>query len=359
MSSPEDQAETTVPTPAVGYAGAMQCPSCGHVADEGSRYCAHCGVAIGPLRTADEERRLVTVMFADVAGFTSRSESLDIEDVGAFLDPFHRLAAAEVERYGGIVAKFIGDGVMALFGASTTHEDDPERCVRASLSIQHELARSRLVDTSTVRVRIGVASGEVLVRYLENGQTDAIGDTVNTAARLEAAAPVDGVIVGEATYKATRGVVRYRPANPILAKGKSNPVAAWVAEAIAETVGDPARRPFLLPADRARWSNFRRLCTVDAPAMGRSLRSSRRPAWESPALFMSWNMPEPGRTRMRGGTTGQRRRMAHRHLSRSLRSCARFLAAIRPLRKANGHDGCRLHFAVSWRGRLPGGSSST
>ena len=219
----------------------MQCPSCGHVADESSRYCAHCGVAVGLLRAADEERRLATVMFADVAGFTSRSESLDIEDVGAFLDPFHQLAATEVERYGGIVAKFIGDGVMALFGASTTHEDDPERCVRASLSIQHELARSRLVDTSTVRVRIGVASGEVLVRYLENGQTDAIGDTVNTAARLEAAAPVDGVIVGEATYKATRGVVRYRPADPILAKGKSNPVAAWVAEAIAETpIGEPA-----------------------------------------------------------------------------------------------------------------------
>lgn len=148
----------------------MQCPSCGHVADESSRYCAHCGVAVGLLRAADEERRLATVMFADVAGFTSRSESLDIEDVGAFLDPFHQLAATEVERYGGIVAKFIGDGVMALFGASTTHEDDPERCVRASLSIQHELARSRLVDTSTVRVRIGVASGEVLVRISKTGR---------------------------------------------------------------------------------------------------------------------------------------------------------------------------------------------
>jgi len=181
-------------------------------------------------------------MFADVAGFTSRSESLDIEDVGAFLDPVHRLAAAEVTRFGGTIAKFIGDGVMALFGAPTTYEDDAERCVRASFAIQEELSRRRLDDESTVHVRIGIATGRVLVRYSESGQVDAVGDTVNTAARLESAAPVDGVIVGSRTYDATRDTVHYRAAAPIVAKGKSVPLVAWVAEAIAE---NPSPTPAL------------------------------------------------------------------------------------------------------------------
>ena len=133
-----------------------------------------------------EERKVVTVLFADVVGFTSRSESLDVEDVGALLEPYHRLVATEVLRWGGTVTKFIGDGVMALFGAPNAHEDDPRRAVRAALAIQSELARQRNRGRhAEVHARIGITTGQVLLRMSGPGQTDAIGDVVNTAARLE------------------------------------------------------------------------------------------------------------------------------------------------------------------------------
>jgi len=108
------------------------CSECGTANTEGMKFCGECGSPLGERRPAREERRVVTVLFADVVGFTSRSESLDVEDVGAFLAPFHRIATEQVEQFGGVIAKFIGDGVMALFGAPVAHEDDSERAVRAA-----------------------------------------------------------------------------------------------------------------------------------------------------------------------------------------------------------------------------------
>jgi len=169
----------------------------------------------------------VTVLFADLVGFTSRAEQMDPEDVRALLSPFYARLRAELERFGGTVEKFIGDAVMALFGAPTGHEDDPERAVRAALAI-----RDWVAGEERIQVRLAVNTGEALVvlgaRPAE-GEGMAAGDVVNTAARLQAVAPVNGILVGERTFRATRAVIEYRQAEPVQAKGKREPVAAWEA----------------------------------------------------------------------------------------------------------------------------------
>jgi class 3 adenylate cyclase/tetratricopeptide (TPR) repeat protein len=174
------------------------------------------------------ERKVVTVLFADLVGFTARSEALDPEDVEAILRPYHDRLRSELERHGGTVEKFIGDAVMALFGAPTTHEDDPERAVRAALAIR-DWAR----EEGELEVRIGVTTGEVLVSLgarPEAGEGMASGDIVNTAARLESAAPANGVLVDESTYRATRDVIDYAEAEPVTAKGKAEPLTVWEAQ---------------------------------------------------------------------------------------------------------------------------------
>src|SRR5918994_2334842 len=147
------------------------------------------------------ERKIVSILFADLVGFTSRAESLDPEDVEAILRPYHDRLRSELERRGGTVEKLIGDAVMAVFGAPVTHEDDPERAVRAALAI-----RDWIRDEGDLQVRIAVTTGEALVALgarPAEGEGMASGDVVNTAARLQSAAPVDGIIVGEQTYRAT------------------------------------------------------------------------------------------------------------------------------------------------------------
>jgi class 3 adenylate cyclase len=174
------------------------------------------------------ERKVVTVLFADLVGFTSRAESLDPEDVDAILRPYHDRLRSELERHGGTVEKFIGDAVMALFGAPVAHEDDPERAVRAALAIR-DWAR----DESELEVRIGITTGEALVALgarTEAGEGMASGDVVNTAARLESAAPVNGILVDETTHRATRDRIAYTEADAVAAKGKSEPVPVWEAQ---------------------------------------------------------------------------------------------------------------------------------
>ena len=169
----------------------------------------------------------MTVLFADLVGFTSRAELLDPEDVRALLSPFYARLRAELERFGGTVEKFIGDAVMALFGAPVTHEDDAERAVRAALAIR-EWARGQ----AQIQVRLGVNTGEALILLgarPSEGEGMAAGDVVNTAARLQAAAPVNGVLVGERTFRETRAVIEYQAAAPVAAKGKREPVPVWEA----------------------------------------------------------------------------------------------------------------------------------
>jgi predicted ATPase/class 3 adenylate cyclase len=182
-----------------------------------------------------EERRVVSVLFVDLVGFTSRAERLDPEDVRDFLTPYLERVRAEVERYGGSVEKFIGDAVMAVFGAPTAYGDDPERAVRAALAIRD------WADEDGLQLRIAVNTGEAIVSLEArpgHGEAMIAGDVVNTAARLQTAAPVGGVLVGADTYASTRAPIEYRPALPVKAKGKDLPVQAWLAVKAVAPVGE-------------------------------------------------------------------------------------------------------------------------
>jgi class 3 adenylate cyclase/tetratricopeptide (TPR) repeat protein len=181
-----------------------------------------------PLRHAEvagRERKVVTVLFADLVGFTARAEQLDPEEIDAILRPYHARLRGELERFGGTVEKFIGDAVMAIFGAPVAHEDDPDRAVRAALAI-----RDWVREQEGLEVRIAVNTGEALVTLDDRSPEEepiAVGDVLNTAARLEAAAPTNAVLVGERTYRATDDAFEYREAEPIEAKGKREPLPAW------------------------------------------------------------------------------------------------------------------------------------
>jgi class 3 adenylate cyclase/tetratricopeptide (TPR) repeat protein len=269
------------------------CRHCGQENPDGFRFCGSCGSPLAPAAVT-EERKVVTVLFADLVGFTGRSERMDVEDVRGTLAPYHALLREQLEHYGGTVEKFIGDAVMALFGAPVAHEDDPERAVRAALAIRAAIDRLNNDDPGLdLHVRVGVNTGEALVVLgadAARGEGMASGDVVNTAARLQAAAPVDGILVGETTYRATDRAVSYRPVEPVTAKGKSRPVPAWEAiEARARLGVDVVQRPttplvgrtaeidLLLDAlRRARAEQAAQLITlVGVPGIGKS-----RLVWE-------------------------------------------------------------------------------
>jgi class 3 adenylate cyclase len=210
------------------YAWRVICAVCGQESPEGFRFCGACGAALDEAPAGPrEERKVVTVLFADLVGFTSRAEQMDPEDVRALLAPYHARLRQELERYGGTVEKFIGDAVMALFGAPLAHEDDPERAVRAALAI-----RDWVREEEQLQIRVAVNSGEALISLgarPEAGEGMASGDVVNTTARLQTAAPVNGVLVGETTYRATRDVIDYVEHEPVEARGKADPIAVWEA----------------------------------------------------------------------------------------------------------------------------------
>ncbi|MDX6516511.1 MAG: hypothetical protein QOH73_2177, partial [Gaiellaceae bacterium] len=259
----------------------MLCPDCGRENAADARFCSACGLRLeGAARR--EERKVVTILFADIVGSTAQAERLDPEDVRAALSSYYARVRSELERYGGTVEKFIGDAVMAVFGAPIAHEDDPERAVRAALAIRDTLAGS------DVEVRIAVHTGEALVALdarAGEGEAMVAGDVVNSAARLQAAAPVNGVLVGEATFRATERLIEYRQAAAVTAKGKAEPIAAWEAVAprarfgvdVDETahtalVGRASELEVLNNAlARARTEGAAQLVTlVGVPGMGKS-----------------------------------------------------------------------------------------
>jgi class 3 adenylate cyclase len=241
-----------------------------------------CGAALTPAAAPSrEERKVVTILFTDLVGSTARAEGLDPEDVRATLSGYYARLRAELERHGGTVEKFIGDAVMAVFGAPVAHEDDPERAVRAALAIRDAIG-------DDLEIRTAVHTGEALValgaRAVE-GEGMVSGDVVNTAARLQSAAPVNGILVGEGTYRATRHVIDYRDAEPVEAKGKSEPISVWEAVAARSRFGSDVEQKLRTPlvgrerergllADalaRARTEESAQLVTlVGVPGIGKS-----------------------------------------------------------------------------------------
>ena len=235
----------------------LKCPSCGAELIPGKRFCGACGATLGggePARAAAppeerpaayrEERRWATVLFADLAGFTSLAERMDPEDVKALAHRCAERLGEEVRRFGGTVVNVMGDAVLAVFGPPVAHEDDAERAVRAGLAIRDcPLPRPGAASESPIQVHVGINTGEVMAGLVgPEGRRDytVMGDAVNTAARLMAAALPGTILVGEETYRATRERVRYREIAPVEAKGKERPVAAWQA---LEAVPLPRARP--------------------------------------------------------------------------------------------------------------------
>jgi class 3 adenylate cyclase/tetratricopeptide (TPR) repeat protein len=224
------------------------CPACGSDNHPEAKFCSECGAALAPA-SARRERKIVTVLFADLVGFTSRAEQMDPEDVQALLSEYHAHVRSELKRLGGTVEKFIGDAVMAVFGAPTAHEDDPERAVRAAI-----LVRDWAQGHDALQVRVGINTGEAVVSLgarPAEGEGMVAGDVVNTAARLQAAAAPNAVLVGGTTYRATTNVIDYREAGDVEAKGKSEPVRAWEAVAARARFGvDVGHRAALVGRQR-------------------------------------------------------------------------------------------------------------
>jgi len=260
------------------------CPSCGAESPPGAKFCIDCGTPLGggtrtasasppspapapaaaqasqgaglfggqlpgagagwgPAASLPEERRNATVLFADLSGYTAVAERLDPEAVKSFVDRALRRLGQEVLRYGGTIDKYIGDNVMAVFGAPVAHEDDPERAVRAGLAMQAAMDEiNKDIEAATgVRfsLRVGINSGEVLAGQVGDGYT-VIGDAVNVASRLQSAARPGSVTVGQTTHRLTRGVIEYDELEPLTLKGKAEPVPAW--EAVRLLVSGTAAR---------------------------------------------------------------------------------------------------------------------
>ncbi|HEU5405487.1 MAG TPA: AAA family ATPase [Gaiellaceae bacterium] len=227
------------------------CSSCGQENPDIARFCLACGASLEAEAPHREERRIVSVVFVDLVGFTSRSEQLDPEDVRAILTPYHATVRDELESFGGVVEKFVGDAVMAVFGAPTSHGDDPERAVRAALAVRDAVAALNAEQPELeLRIRGAVNTGEAVVTLSARpalGEAMVAGDVVNTASRLQGSAPVGEIIVGEETYRATRSAIEYEVVEPVTAKGKSAPIEAWRAVAPTTAGGerDLSTTPFV------------------------------------------------------------------------------------------------------------------
>jgi class 3 adenylate cyclase len=215
-----------------------------------ARFCLACGRELTAAAKPREERRVVSVIFVDLVGFTERSEQLDPEDVRAILAPYHDCVRNEIESFGGSVEKFVGDAVMGVFGAPTAFGDDAERAIRAALSVRESVEELSARSGLDLQLRTAVNTGEALVTLdarPELGEAMVAGDVVNTAARLQSAAPTNGILVGAETHRLTRDAIVYETVEPVIAKGKAAPVEAWLALEASSPVGERrgARAPLV------------------------------------------------------------------------------------------------------------------
>ncbi len=260
-----------------GAPQAVHCPACGTLTSQpDQRFCLECGAAIPPLATRGEpseigaapatppempesapsssvfdlpavERRLVSVLFADLAGFTSFSESHDAEDVRQLVATYYTAARRITAAYGGTIRKYEGDGVMAVWGAPVAREDDAERAVRAALDLVAAVTNLGDRLDLDLRLRVGVVTGEAAVDIAGVQEGMVQGDAVNTAARLQSIAGPGTVMVDDVTRLATERAIVYQDAGTHLVKGKSIPVQAWRPMRIVATVGGAGRALLELP----------------------------------------------------------------------------------------------------------------
>jgi len=209
------------------------CPSCGKELPGEFPFCPFCAAPLTeePAVSVQDERKVVTVLFCDLVGFTATSEAADPEDVRSRIRPYHARLRQEIEHYGGTVEKFIGDAVMAVFGAPVAHEDDAERAVHAGLRILEAIDELNAEDPGlSLQVRVGINTGEAVVALgarAEQGEGIVTGDVVNTASRLQGAAPVNGIACSEQTYRQTERVFDYEELEPVVVKGKAEPLALF------------------------------------------------------------------------------------------------------------------------------------
>jgi class 3 adenylate cyclase/tetratricopeptide (TPR) repeat protein len=228
----------------------LTCPRCGEENPERARFCLHCGEQLSEPTERRKERKFATALFADLVGSTSLAEREDPEVVQSVVGRAFDRLAEEIGRYEGLLEKFMGDAVLAVFGVPRSHEDDAERAVRAAMEMQavlSELNRTFAAEGKPqLAMRIGVEAGEVLVDIERaSGPRDRMltGDAVNTAARLEAAAEPGRVLVGAGVFAATKDVIEYRELPALDLKGKSEAVAAW--EALRVRAKQRGERPEL------------------------------------------------------------------------------------------------------------------
>ena len=217
-----------------GAALALACPSCGSALDGTEKFCGECGTSLSsaaaPAQAPAAERRLVSVLFADLVGFTAASAERDPEEIRELLSRYFETCKRLIGLYGGTVEKFIGDAVMAVWGTPTATEDDAERAVRAALDLVAAVsALGDEVGASQLRARAGVLTGEAAVTIGAEGQGMVAGDLVNTASRIQAAAEPGAVFVGEATRRATEPTIVYTEAGAFELKGKDGLTPLWQA----------------------------------------------------------------------------------------------------------------------------------
>jgi class 3 adenylate cyclase len=263
---------------------AASCPNCGASNEPEAAFCGECGTRLGAAASGAGftgaavsgasgpsagpatavgavapvgERRLVSVLFADLVGYTTIAERLDPDDARELLDRYFAASREIVQRYGGVVEKFIGDAVMAVWGAPTSHEDDAERAVRAALDLVAMVPRLAARGTSAgLQLRAGVLSGEAAVTIGADGQGMVAGDLVNTAARLQSVAEPGTVLVGEVTMRAASGAIAFDPVGEQALKGKTAPVPAWRPTAVVGKVGGAGRSDLIEPPFVGRDAEF-------------------------------------------------------------------------------------------------------
>src|SRR5215217_6694335 len=228
----------------------LRCSSCGAPADAGDRFCGECGSplvnapAVATPRHAEvvSERRLVSILFADLVGFTTLSERRDPEEVRELLSRYFDRSRTLIERYGGTVEKFIGDAVMAVWGTPVAREDDAERAVRASLALTQAVsALGADAGMPDLKVRAGVLTGSAAVDLGAEGEGMVLGDAVNTASRLQSIADPGTVLVDDVTRAATEAAIAYEDAGTHAVKGREQPIKAWTALRVVATVGGAGR----------------------------------------------------------------------------------------------------------------------